>query len=371
MASTVDIILLVYDQVQYTKACVDSVIANTDCPYRLIILDNGSVKRETRDYLDSLVKERPRIEILRNDKNQGFVAAVNKGLAYSKSAYVCVLSNDTIVYPGWLSEMVAVAEKDPAVGLVNPLWEIPKNYRGSRDDYFKNVITRQKGLSIETDWARGFCYLVGRKMYEKIGGLDMDFAPAYYDDWDYSVRACRAGFKCMYAKGAFVWHHKCVTYESIMGRESLNKALGEKAKLFYGRWGRPVSVLFIAEPTASMNNVMLNELFLRLLRDQNKIVKMQTGKESGINHTNFTVKPVRRWLFNFRVLVRILKNRAHNRVKRFNLIVASEGSYRFLSNIPIVSRDFVLKMSPDSEKAVDELISYVNKIKNQSMKRSV
>jgi hypothetical protein len=251
------------------------------------------------------------------------------------------------------------------------LWEIPKYYRGSREDFFRRVICRQKGTAIETDWARGFCYLVNRRLYNAIGGLDPAFAPAYYDDWDYSVRAVHAGFRCVYAKGAFVWHHKCVTYESILGKESLNKALELKAKLFYGRWGRPVLILFILDPAIDGNLNQLEIFFLKLLRDQNKLVIMKPSAAHGINHTNYAVKRVSGFLFNWRVLIKILKNRAHHRVKRYYFIVASDKSYAFLNKISLIRRDYTLKKLPHDQNSFEELISYVKRLKRCSNERTV
>ena len=54
-----DIIIPVWDQLEFTKECVDAILKNTHYPYRLILIDNGS-EFETKNYLKNLEKNRPK-----------------------------------------------------------------------------------------------------------------------------------------------------------------------------------------------------------------------------------------------------------------------------------------------------------------------
>ncbi len=201
-----DIVIPVYNQLDYTRACLESIKNNTEYSHRIIVIDDAS-SQETKAYLEILEKKKD-IVLCRNENNLGWLDAVNKGITSALAEYVCVMNNDTIVYPGWLEEMVSVAQKNPQFGLVNPEWQIPKKFKGGREKYYYEVIKKQSGKFIETDWVRGFCSLIKRAVIEKIGGLDKVFAPGYYDDWDYSLRAIREGFLAVKAQGAFVWHYK-------------------------------------------------------------------------------------------------------------------------------------------------------------------
>jgi len=70
---TCDIIIPVWNQLSFTRNCVDSILKNTDAGYRLIIIDNASDK-ETRDYLESLKSlSHPPVLLVRNEKNVGFI----------------------------------------------------------------------------------------------------------------------------------------------------------------------------------------------------------------------------------------------------------------------------------------------------------
>ena len=48
-----DIIIPIWNQLECTTRCIESIGRNTKTPYRLILIDNASDK-ETRDYLERL-----------------------------------------------------------------------------------------------------------------------------------------------------------------------------------------------------------------------------------------------------------------------------------------------------------------------------
>jgi len=324
-----EIVIPIYDQVDYTRHCIDSIFANTECPFRLILVNDGSREQATRDYLNDLQSREPeRVRVLHNEKNIGYVRTVNHGLANTTAEFVVVMNNDTLVYPDWLTEMIAIAEKDPATGLVNPLWELPKLFKKiGRDRYFQAEVQPHKGTWIETDWIRGCCYLTKRSVIDKIGGLDLDFAPAYYDDWDYSMRALAAGFKCVRALGAYVFHFKNITYSSYGSKDQVSGLLSEKGTLFFGRWGRPLKILLVDNGTIED----FGERLPGTLRDQHKIVLITSRADMVTSaHTNLAVLNTPAWLIGLRAFFLLLDNARHSPAKRFHLILADKGFIAFI-----------------------------------------
>ena len=57
--------------------------------------------------MDVVEREFPDIRILRLPTNQGFVAAVNRGIQEASSRYVALLNVDTRARPGWLESLVS------------------------------------------------------------------------------------------------------------------------------------------------------------------------------------------------------------------------------------------------------------------------
>jgi len=253
------------------------------------------------------------------------------------------MNNDTVVYPGWLSEMIGAAEKDELTGIVNPLWELPKRYRGTREDYFSKIVTQQRGKFIETDWARGFCLLIKRKVINKVGGLDETFSPGYYDDWDYSARAIKAGFRCVRAKGAFVWHYKSRTYPEVLGASGADSLFQDKGKIFYKRWGRPLKILLIAGSLLNADLARLKNFGLLLLRDQNKLFVISSQKELYIEHTNCIMRYSPNSIMWMRSVLNIIDNLRHSSSKRYDFILCLPKINKTLRKIPFIRNNYLVK----------------------------
>ena len=208
-----DIIIPVWDQLKTTQDCIESITRNTAYPYRLMIVDNGSGK-ETRDYLDSLKAGAGlNIELIRNEKNLGFVKAVNQGMKASSAPYICLMNNDTIATDGWLEEMVKIAEAGPEVGIVNPssntFGQDPCG--GSIEDYAA-ALKRFTGRTQELYAARGFCMLIKRDVIRKIGVFDEIYGMGNFEDTDYSRRAVKESYLCVRAPSSYVYHREGTSF---------------------------------------------------------------------------------------------------------------------------------------------------------------
>lgn len=99
----VDIIIPVYNGYDDLQLCMPSVLKHTDLTkHRLILINDCSPDERIAPYLDSFAGEH--ILVLHNEKNMGFSANVNKGMAQSEDRDVLLLNSDTIVTAGWLDK---------------------------------------------------------------------------------------------------------------------------------------------------------------------------------------------------------------------------------------------------------------------------
>ena len=192
-----DVVIPAWNHPDLTRDCVQSLLEHTEIPARLIIVDNGS-DPETIQILRSFKgNDRVALQILYNSTNEGFSKACNRGMRISDADYICLLNNDTLVTHGWLSEMIRIANTQQEIGIVNPA----SNTFGEPP----NRILPEKEV-IEMGSSIGFCLLIKRQVIEKIGYLDEGFEQAYYEDVDYCFRAKQAGFLCVLAQRAYVFH---------------------------------------------------------------------------------------------------------------------------------------------------------------------
>ena len=210
------IIIVTFNELAYTKECLESLRLRTDEPYELIVIDNGS-SDGTPDYLESLRG----VTLIRNAENRGFPAAVNQGLRVATGEQVLLLNNDTVLSTGWLRKLLTALESDPRIGLVGPC---SNNVSGSQmiltsytemscmDGFAWDWGKQNAHLVEETERLIGFCLLIRQAVIEQIGGLDEQFGIGCYEDDDICLRALQAGWKVVIARDAFVHHYGSRTF---------------------------------------------------------------------------------------------------------------------------------------------------------------
>lgn len=240
-----DIIMPVWNELEATKECIDSIVKNTAYPHKLIMIDNGS-DRDTAAYLAGL-KTRADINVvvMRNEENAGFSRAVNQGIRSSDARYVCIMNNDTIASRGWLEEMIKAMESHPEVGILNPSSNTSGQFCGRKtvDDYAASLKSLS-GQIQELSRARGFCMLIVRDVIDKVGLLDEAYGRGYFEETDYSYRARNAGFVIARAKGAYVYHKEALSFKKMSGKEDL---FVRNEKMFREKWGGTVRIGYFVD----------------------------------------------------------------------------------------------------------------------------
>jgi len=227
-----DIIIPVWNNLDLTKDCIEHLMRNTDTPYRIIAVDNASDDR-TSSYLDGL-SARTDALVIHNDTNLGFIKAVNQALAVSSAPFICVLNNDTIPAEGWLRAMIDFAREHPDVGLINPQCD---GHGSAPIGEYARSLRSEKGNYMEMNQCQGFCMLMKRKLVDSIGLLDEAFGIGGFDDTDYSMRAHKAGFRCVAIRDAYVYHRQHGSFDKSQDREEWVR---RNEKIFIKKWGRPL-----------------------------------------------------------------------------------------------------------------------------------
>ena len=334
-----DIIIPVWNLKDYTQRCVESVIRNTDYPYRLIIIDNGSEK-ETKEYLEGLKNDKrlPGYILIRNEENQGYTIATNQGMEISDAPYVCLLNNDTIVCKGWLREMTAVAESSKEIGIVNPNSNnlgTKKPWYMSLDRYAEKLLKECKGQYIEMATAIGFCYLIKREVIDKIGILKVGYGLGNFEDTEYSIRAFRNGYKSVFSRGPYVWHAQNASFDLVEEYETIFK---KNQEIFYQMFGKTGRILYIITRNNDSYFKKLKEDTYRLAQRCNWVTvisKRKLGRLPLNEHTN---------------IIKLRYSGVFFRVRCIYLILVKKKKYlRVLSDDPVIFR--VLRLLRRGHKA--------------------
>ncbi len=210
------IILVTYNQLNYTRQCIESLRFRTDEPYELIVIDNASTDG-TVDYF----RAQADVVLISNSENRGFPAAVNQGLQVATGSQILLLNNDTILTTGWLRRLLDALLSDSRIGLVGPVsnsvsgpQQVPVDYRdlSSLDGFAWEWGRQHAGQQSDLDRLVGFCLLIRRKVIDKIGLLDEQFGIGNFEDDDYCRRAREAGYRTVVAMDSFVHHFGSRTF---------------------------------------------------------------------------------------------------------------------------------------------------------------
>lgn len=202
----------------------------TDYPaLEIIVVDNGSKDPRVLALYESYRKDsclRSGITFTATIEEApfNFSAAVNRGFAQAKGAYVLLLNNDIeIVEPNWLKEMLSCFEY-PNVGVVGAkllypdysiqhigvivgLGRLAGHWYGRRDAGFPGPMARlhvRQSLSAVT----GACMLISRTCLESTGAFDESIFGIAYNDVDFCLRAIEAGFRIVVTPFATLLHHE-------------------------------------------------------------------------------------------------------------------------------------------------------------------
>ncbi|MFA4982534.1 MAG: glycosyltransferase family 2 protein [Candidatus Omnitrophota bacterium] len=316
-----DIIIPVWNQRAFTRDCVDSIIKNTDGNYRLIIIDNAS-DEETRGYLDGLKEMKsPPVLVLRNDKNVGFVKAVNQGIRASDAPYVCLLNNDTITTKDWLKSMIDIASIKNDIGIVNPssnnLGQKPAD--GQPFELYAASLAAEAGKFVELGAAIGFCMLIKREVIEKIGLFDEIYGMGNFEDTDFSKRAVKEGYRCVRACGAYVYHRESSSFGKV---KTFEEDFKRNREIYEFRWGKPRRIAYVLDSYDDNVLKRLSSDTLKLARGGNWVSFFLKEKLPLPEHSNIKTVELPGKHFYLNTLFNILKKK-----KKFDEIFVSEEKF--------------------------------------------
>lgn len=122
MPPKVSIIILNWNQPEFTINCVKSVLKQDYNDFEILLVDNGS-DDNSLEIFEKEFSENKKIRILETGKNLGYAGGNNFGVENAKGDYITILNNDTIVEENWLSELVKGLESEEKTGAVSS-WEI-------------------------------------------------------------------------------------------------------------------------------------------------------------------------------------------------------------------------------------------------------
>ena len=239
----VSIIILTFNQLEYTKKCVKSLRKHTPEPHEIIFVDNGSTDGTVK-WLRRLTQENENYKLIENERNLGFAKGCNQGIEASRGEFVLLLNNDVVVTEGWLSGLLDCLSHAPSAGVVGPMTnnisgpqQVTSNeYRSVNylDKYAARFRERFRHRRIPQRRMVGFCMLFKRALVEKIGMLDESFGTGNFEDDDFCLRAALAGYQNYIAGDVFIHHYGSRSF--IGNKIDYGAAMSGNRKVLERKW---------------------------------------------------------------------------------------------------------------------------------------
>ena len=214
----VSIIVPVFNAYRVTVNALRAVHAHSaGLAYEVIVGDDAST-----DLTTSMTQRLRGVRVSRTPHNLRFLGNCQRAARQARGEYLVFLNNDTVVTRGWLEALLApFARAD--VGITGPkllsadgrlqeaggiIWRDASGWNfGRADDPAKPAYNYLK----EVDYVSGACLAIRRSLWQRLGGFDQRFAPAYYEDADLCFAARAAGFRVLYQPHSVVYHFEGVS----------------------------------------------------------------------------------------------------------------------------------------------------------------
>ncbi|MFT3825517.1 MAG: glycosyltransferase family 2 protein [Chitinophagaceae bacterium] len=229
----ISIITLNYNQADVTCAFLASTEKLNYTNYEILVCDMASAEDPSAKILSGNYRN---TRLLLSKDNLGFAGGNNWGMDQAKGDFIFVVNNDTEVTPDLLNELLKPFDEDPSIGVTCPKimyfdqpniiqyagFEPMSNFTGRT--FIVGIGEEDKGQHNTpgaTNGAHGCAMMIKKEVIEKTGRFPKKFF-LYYEEWDWSARILKAGYKIWYTPSAVIYH-----------KESMSVGKANPMKVYY------------------------------------------------------------------------------------------------------------------------------------------
>jgi len=211
------IIIVTYNSERHISSCLQAIYSQLPkVSFEVLVVDNQSTDK-TRILLEKF----PEVQLILNDKNEGFSKANNLAVDKSVGKFILFLNPDVILDPNALDKLVICLESDRKNGIVAPMllynngmiqesarrypnvWvqtiaRLPvfnKFFQSIHDSYLMRDWDHRSSRNV--DWVIGAAMLCRKEDFNRIGKFDEDFF-LYCEDVDLCYRFVKHGLFVLY-----------------------------------------------------------------------------------------------------------------------------------------------------------------------------
>jgi len=218
----VSVITLNYNQAKVTCEFLESARKLSYKNYEIIVCDMASDEDPTPFILSG---NYPNTTLLLSKKNLGFAGGNNWGMDHAKGDFIFIVNNDTEVTPDLIQKLLLPFYHDSSIGVSCPkikYFHHPDviQYAGfhAMNNFTGRTSTIGEGEKDQgqynepgyTQGAHGCAMMVKKEVIEKTGRFPEKFF-LYYEEWDWTARILKTGYKIWYAADAVIYHKESMS----------------------------------------------------------------------------------------------------------------------------------------------------------------
>lgn len=194
--SLISVVIPCYNQSQYLRECLQSLLSQTFKNWEAIVVDDASSQGNVESVVLSF--HDTRIRFVRHQCNLGLAAARNTGFRLAQAQMVLPLDADDMLSPAYLEKVGSVLFDHPDADCAFSDFQL----FGERTDLWRNQVRNAVAMT-QSQWIPGPGTLMRRSLWEHIGGYceasELRFGN---EDWDFWLRAVAIGVRAIHVPEA-------------------------------------------------------------------------------------------------------------------------------------------------------------------------
>lgn len=214
------------DRRAWLESCLTGIRDHAGGPYReVVVVDNGCID-DTPEFLDDAAASGfLNLKVIHNQRNLGFAAAVNQGIASASGQILVVMHNDVTLQDDAIGTLASVLESNPDVAVVGAM-------TGTTHNRVQEASSAGESGLVEVGYVDSVCFA-----FRKDDGLRMDesFGMAWFDDIDFCRTAAGDGRRIVLERSAWVGHAGGTTTQDL-GVAIQSVAYWQNAASFHRKW---------------------------------------------------------------------------------------------------------------------------------------
>lgn len=311
-AVTVSIVIVTWNSARWIERCLRSIApASGGLGLEILVHDNASADA-TLSLVDSIGAD----TIIRSARNDGFAAATNRAIARSSGRYILLLNPDCELAPEALAKLVDFLDRNHSVAVAAPLL-IDERGDSQRDFQLRRLPTlgsfaseillldklipsnRSRAWYRYTDLdlaeprpieqPAGAALLLRRELFDEVGLLDEQFAPAWFEDVDF--------FRRLHAAGKSAWVVPSAEARHFGGSSLEQMSFAEFNDIWYRNMWRYAKKWMTVRQSETLRWVVIAGMFARCVASSIGLGRRDVGRREAMRaYLRVLRQAYRRWM---------------------------------------------------------------------------